>query len=254
MSSPTGVTSPAKSCELLEWDSEFFGLRIARLQAERLDDARLDAALAWCEERAVDCLYLRISGDDRGTLAAVERRSFDLVDVRVDLSHDLSGARAEDLDAPGVRHAQAGDLPALCAIAREAFTGSRFFFDGRLPRDRCEALFETWVVRSVAGELADAVLVVDVEGAPAGFVTCERPATGQGRIGLLGVSTEARGQGAGRRLCQGALGWFADHGTAGATVTTQGRSVGAVRLYERCGFTTASVSLWYHRWFEREEQ
>jgi hypothetical protein len=32
-------------------------------------------------------------------------------------------------------------------------------------------------------------------------------------------------------------------------VVTQGRNSKAQRLYERCGFLTRSVQLWYHRWF-----
>jgi len=35
-------------------------------------------------------------------------------------------------------------------------------------------------------------------------------------------------------------------------VVTQGRNLAAQRLYQRNGFVTASLQLWYHRWFPRE--
>jgi hypothetical protein len=31
---------------------------------------------------------------------------------------------------------------------------------------------------------------------------------------------------------------------------TQGRNIPAQRTYQRCGFQTAAVQLWYHRWFD----
>ena len=35
------------------------------------------------------------------------------------------------------------------------------------------------------------------------------------------------------------------------TVVTQGRNARAQRLYQRAGFVTESVRLWFHRWFDR---
>jgi dTDP-4-amino-4,6-dideoxy-D-galactose acyltransferase len=252
VSAPTRGATVSDRCELLDWDSRFFGLRIARLSAGRLDEEDAEAALEWCEQHAVDCLYFLATGDDRATLRAVEARSFELVDVRIDLSRRLDAATRNPLPE-GVRLADASDRPALAAISREAFTASRFFFDGRFPHELCAALFETWIDRALAGELAEAVLCAELDGAPAGFVTCELDESGEGRIGLLGVSAQARGRGAGTRLCRAALGWFAREGATSATVTTQGRSLPALRLYESCGFATSAVGLWYHRWFDGRE-
>jgi dTDP-4-amino-4,6-dideoxy-D-galactose acyltransferase len=251
VSASTRGATVGSRCELLDWDSRFFGLTIARLRADRLGEEEADAVLEWCERHAVNCLYFLANGDDRETLRAVEARSFDLVDVRIDLSCRLDAATRDPL-AEGVRLANASDRAALAAISREAFTASRFFFDGRFPHERCAALFETWIDRALAGELAEAVLCIDLDGAPAGFVTCELDESGDGRIGLLGVSAPARGRGAGTRLCRTALEWFAREGAGRATVTTQGRSVPALRLYESCGFSSSAVALWYHRWFERQ--
>jgi hypothetical protein len=33
-----------------------------------------------------------------------------------------------------------------------------------------------------------------------------------------------------------------------ASVTTQGRNVGAIRLYEDVGFRASSMQIWFHRW------
>ena len=38
-------------CRLLGWDSEFFGLRIGRVEGHRLDAGRAQAVAAWAEEQ-----------------------------------------------------------------------------------------------------------------------------------------------------------------------------------------------------------
>ena len=36
-------------------------------------------------------------------------------------------------------------------------------------------------------------------------------------------------------------------------VVTQGRNIAGQRLYQRCGFLTRSVELWYHKWYPAVE-
>jgi dTDP-4-amino-4,6-dideoxy-D-galactose acyltransferase len=55
--------------------------------------------------------------------------------------------------------------------------------------------------------------------------------------------------GVGRALVVNAIRWFSGQGVDSVSVVTQGRNVRAQRLYQRCGFTTRSVELWFHRWF-----
>jgi RimJ/RimL family protein N-acetyltransferase len=46
-----------------------------------------------------------------------------------------------------------------------------------------------------------------------------------------------------------ALRWFAGRGTAEVTVVTQARNLAAQQVYQKAGFQTWAVQLWYHRWF-----
>jgi hypothetical protein len=43
-------------CSYLEWDSNFFGLRIGRIESHRLDPEVLTAATEWAHENQIDCL------------------------------------------------------------------------------------------------------------------------------------------------------------------------------------------------------
>lgn len=241
-------------CEILPWDSEFFGRRIARVTSTRLDEDRVAQIEAWCAEHAVDCLYLLAdSGDPRTTILAVSH-GFLPVDVRVTLELPLiADARAAfpATAALRVRQARPEDLEALKAIARTAHRDTRFYFDPGFPNTRCDDLYALWIEKS-CGEFADAVFVAEHASRPSGYVTCHvECGHGKGRIGLVGVAEHARGHGAGKALVRRACAWLGKHGCERVQVVTQGRNVPAQRLYERVGFLTRSAQPWFHKWFER---
>jgi dTDP-4-amino-4,6-dideoxy-D-galactose acyltransferase len=239
-------------CDLLEWDSGFFGLRIARIAGGHLDEAAAERVLSWCEAHAVDCVYFLAVSDDAVTSRTAEDRGFRLVDIRVSLGRSLPRDAAAGPALPtSIRPFEAADLIELRAFARKNHRDSRFYFDPGFPEALCDALYETWIEKSCNG-YADAVLVAEHDGRPAGYITCDLTAVGEGQIGLVGVGPEHRGRGIGRELVDGALGWFEARHASRVRVVTQARNVGAQRLYHRCGFLVESVELWYHHWLRRE--
>jgi dTDP-4-amino-4,6-dideoxy-D-galactose acyltransferase len=97
------------------------------------------------------------------------------------------------------------------------------------------------------------VLVAELDKQPVGYISCHLLDQAKGQIGLCGVSKESQGKGIGLLLVSASLRWFVDHGVQRATVVTQGRNCKAQRLYQRCGFLTQSVQLWFHKWFPLTE-
>jgi dTDP-4-amino-4,6-dideoxy-D-galactose acyltransferase len=232
-------------CTILDWDSAFFRRRIARVTPNRLTAEQADAALAWCAEQNIDCLYFLADSDHADTVRAVEARGFALVDVRLVLEH----RGVSPMLPPGIRPSRPDDVPALKAMARVNHRDSRFYYDGHFPAADCDALYAVWIERSCAG-YADAVLVAERNGQRAGYVSCHRSGTG-GQIGLLGVGEAWQGQRLGPALIDAALHWFGERGIETVQVVTQGRNLRAQRAYQRCGFVSAEMQLWYHRWFDR---
>ncbi|HEV2348381.1 MAG TPA: GNAT family N-acetyltransferase [Terriglobia bacterium] len=235
-------------CEHLHWDSKFFGRRIARVKGNLLTDTDMVNIRIWCEENRIECLYFLAASADAKTSRLAESNNFRLVDVRVTLDCPVPAKHAPGDARSSVRGALQRDIPTLQRIARVSHRDSRFYYDGNFPNSLCDSLFEVWIERSCRG-WAENVLVAEDEGEPAGYISCHLPAPATGKIGLFGVSEKARGKGLGKDLVSEALRWFANQGVESVKVVTQGRNVRAQRLYERCGFVTRSVELWFHRWF-----
>jgi dTDP-4-amino-4,6-dideoxy-D-galactose acyltransferase len=230
--------------EYLEWDSGFFGKRIARVRDHRLSDDLLAAVLKWCSAKRIDCLYFLAAAEDPRTVRLAERNLFSFVDIRMTFERSLDGLPEQ---SSGIRPAQPDDIQQLKRITGQNFADSRFYHDLHFDRRRCDEFYSAWIERSCQG-YADCVLLADLDGKIAGYVTCRLGPSQAGSIELIAVDPDSQGIGTGQRLLVSALHYFRSHGMISARVVTQGRNLKSQRLYQRCAFRTQSIGLWYHRW------
>ncbi len=242
--------TPEAPCVLLDWDSTFFSRRIGRLRDGSLDPETLEEVERWCRAERLDALYFLAPIDDPATAALAEAAGFRLVDVRVTLGRAIGPSAPPTRGlAEHVRPARSVDLPALRRIAAVSHLDSRFYADPHFDRERCDELYTTWIEKSCASGGDTTVWVAEIEGRPTGYVTALFGGPEAGEIGLIAVSPEAQGRGLGRLLVLQALEDLAARGAAHVSVVTQGRNVRAQRLYQRLGFSTEALGLWFHRWF-----
>lgn len=237
-------------CQHLEWDSDFFKCKIARITGNRLSQEEMERVMRWCKSHGIKCLYFLADSDDADTARLAEDHQFRFVDVRVTLEAQLDDISAmKERGWEGViRLSIPDDIPTLKTIAKVSHFDSRFYYDKNFPNPLCDALYEMWIEKSGKG-YADAVLVAELRGRPVGYISCHLLEEAKGQIGLVGVSGDAQGIGLGPRLVHQALEWFAQRGVSRVTVVTQGRNSRGQRTYQKCGFVTRHVQLWYHRWF-----
>jgi dTDP-4-amino-4,6-dideoxy-D-galactose acyltransferase len=247
---PDVVSVAAAPFQVLDWDSDFFGVRIARVDPAALiasDPATLDAQ---CAHAGVECLYLLADVDDQPSCDAAAANGFRLVDIRMTLDTTAPGAHLGGDDrAPLVRAATTDDVARLKAITRDCFRHTRFYADGGFDRRRCDAMYELWIEKSCLG-WADRVFTVDAGDRSAGYVSCHLR-DGVGQIGLFAVGAESRGHGTGASLIGAAMRWFADRGAESVFVVTQARNAAALKIYQRAGMTVRSMQLWFHKWCAR---
>lgn len=246
------LSSPAP-CELLSWDTEFFGCRLARVCGNTLRPELAAQVDDWCLSNRIRGLYFLSRSDDPMTIKIAEQHGFGLVDIRVTFDLALTKTHWPPQPNPSaeisIRPVQADDLPGLQAMARTGHGDTRFFSDSHFPRQRVEELYSTWITLESQGR-AQMVFVAAAGRQPMGYVSCHLDGKNQkGQIGLIGVAQEMRGQGVGQSLIQAAMDWFCDQGAQEVKVITQGKNQGAQRLYQKCGFQSRNLELWYHKWY-----
>jgi ribosomal protein S18 acetylase RimI-like enzyme len=228
----------------LPWDSELFGYPVARLNERHVDAKVLANAFDWCAARAVRCLYYLAAADDAPSLVAAQAAGFQFVDVRLTLARPLTPGQAWTVGAE-ISPATETDRAGLMALAPYLARVSRFSADPRFGREAAVRLYQAWL-RKEAG----AVLVARAPQGVGGCILCDVEPDGTGVISLLAVAPENGGQGLGVALCAAGLNWFVGQGCAQARVVTQGHNVASQRVYQRAGFVTQSVEIWFHKWFD----
>jgi len=251
MTSQVHLSAP---CEQLPWDSEFFHCRIGKVRGDTLREDDIWEIEQWSRSEHNAGLYFLARANCPITVQTAQNHGFELVDIRITLEHSMLNSR--DVVNPPlppntvIRLARSEDLADLQAIARTAHVDSRFFSDSHFPRRLAEDLYTTWVTLEFEGRAKRVLVAVSPADRALGYVTCHVDSNrASGQIGLSGVSSEARGKGIGSNLVLAALDWFAGQGAQKVAVVTQGKNIAAQRLYQRCGFVTQDLQLWYHKWF-----
>lgn len=219
--------------EILEWDSAFWGFGVGRVYEP-------EDALGFALDNDLRLVSILVDADQPGLIQRAEDCGFRTMDIRVTLARpvNLSMSWAPRLYQPD-------DLPALVRIARESHGITRFYADPRLPDDRCDDLYESWIRQSCDG-WADAVLVAAFGDGPIGYVTVHRDGK-DANIGLIAVDSRHRGRGLGKDLVRAALRHVYSELCTEMTVVTQGRNIAALRTFHACGFLTTRTEVWLHK-------
>jgi GNAT superfamily N-acetyltransferase len=218
----------------LPWDSEFFGVSIARAT---VDGDSVETAAEQAAAQQVHCLYLFVQAARPQAIADALRRGGRLVDLRVGLNLRTPLPLPE-----GVRRADRRDIAALVPLAQNLASASRFSADSRFPHDAVKAMYDIWLDRC----LDEGIVVVPDHGVDS-FVGARPSGDETISIDLVYVGAQSRGQGLASRLVGGAV---ATAGARGAQVATQAWNVAAQRSYQDAGFRTASIQAIVHLWLD----
>ena len=221
----------------LPWDSSHFGFPVATLPGSDFDANEVAGAVNAMRGVPIRTCYA-LANPKPSNIGALEQAGFRLVDMRVELHHDgcVKGQLSD------VRVAEADDYAGLLKMASTAFNHSRFYADSRFPKDRVDAMFMVWISNCLSDPNVRN-LVIGETGSPKGFLSL-RVGEASSRIELVAVADSAQRQGVGEQLVRSSV----EYGPV--DVVTQQANMGAMRLYEKCGFQVDRVLLWYHWWNE----
>jgi RimJ/RimL family protein N-acetyltransferase len=248
------MTQPNNLCQFLEWDSNFFQIRIGRVNQNYLDEDTLKTSLEWCKDQQIDCLYFLAASDDPKTVRLAEKNHFQMVEIRLIMERSLKdwkpAAQSGDDPSITIRHPQPQDIPVLEKIAAFSYVDSRYYFDQGFDSQKWQAYYSTWVKKSCQGG-ADLALIAEKDGEVVGYITGNRNKENprEGIYELTGVAPQARRSGVGQELFRRGLDWFLEHGVDTVWLATQGRNVPTQRMVQRNGFITKACQIYYHKWF-----
>ncbi len=248
---------------LLPWDSEFFGVSMARLDyvlasaGAGLDhlDAALTATLAAARASGVQHLAARVDVADLRTMGLLEAAGFRTMDALVTYIMRPRKDPHPNVRLVGtIRDATPDDTAAIVAITEEAYRGyrGRFHLDPHLSSARADALYLEWARASANRTIADTVIVAeDATGIVNGYLAYRR----REPVSSLGTPVFGGGLGAVRKDSPGAYTGLIQTGSmrahaAGAVseCQTQNYNFAVIRVYEAAGFHYVRAEYTLHAW------
>lgn len=235
--------------KILDWDSQFFGMTVARIVPEILAASELEQTITDMKNEGVALAYWASDPNDEESQRAGRVCGGFLADKKVTFVIDLEQALVspETHDWSIEKYTDTVPSCELEHLALQAGIYSRFRIDPRIPVEKFAGLYRIWIQNSVSGQIADAVLVVRHSDHIVGMVTVGEK-NGCGDIGLIAVDGSVRGKNVGGALVYAAQEWSRRRGLKLAQVVTQGENAAACRLYEKCGYRIGKIENVYHFW------
>jgi len=225
----------------LQWDSDFFGLHIGRVDIQTAEDAIGLKRQRENLKLQFDLLYIFDLND-----VGFEADGARLVDEKILYSKPCE-PRKQFHEISLYKDTQPnGDLYRLALVSGGY---SRFKLDERLPKGSYERLYTRWIENACPKEGTNKQILIftNVQRVAKGMITIDH--TGElGHIGLVAVDTDVQHQGIGGKIMSTLDGYLFGKGVKMLEVPTQKANSDACRWYEKNGFTIQSIIPIYHWW------
>lgn len=233
--------------QLLTWDSDFFGIKVAKINQATLQQEDLAKLLSQMKNEKIDLIYWPTAKEQK-SVPILQRYSGALVDQKVTfvipLQESASSSATKSIVEVYTESMPFNDLESL-AVQSGSF--SRFSIDKHISNEKFEELYKIWIKRSLQKEIAEQVLVIREERQVVGMITVTKK-NKRGEIGLLAVDKNSRGKKYGQLLIKAAQKWFIQQGITTGQVVTQGMNYPACALYQKCGYGLEKTEYYYHFW------
>ena len=207
-----------------------------------------DRALERAKELGAKVAHVSIPATDLAGAELLSKVGFEAVRRFHEMRLDVSGADLESVEQSGMayRHLGAGEKELLAWIENRCFIGTWGFNPNT-------AEYIAWEL-SARGDCPDDVILAISECKPVGYcwteAECGRDSTtgrNRGRIYMLGVDTDCRGKGLGKKLLRIGLLHLKDKGRELVDITVDSQNIVAVTLYRSLGFQLHGETVWYEK-------
>ena len=221
----------------LDWDSEFFNLKIGEVNIESNN----------CdfEDNTYDLLYVKSKKDIGLNISGFENT---FTDQTLIYTKDLDKNPAK-IDFTGIIPFDETkfSIERLYELSYVGGSFSRFNLDKRFDNEKFKKLYRTWIDNSLSGKNADELLVYHEQDELIGFVTY-KVEKNIATYYLLAVDPKHRGKKIGIKLfdyvAQKMIGYNVDK----LMIPTQKSNVGACYIYEKLGYKILEEKNIKHYW------
>jgi dTDP-4-amino-4,6-dideoxy-D-galactose acyltransferase len=235
--------------KILDWDSRFFGYKIASVHVSDLKQDKLSEILNDLKKESCKLVYCFADPIDEVTNNSILKFSGMLVDEKVTFS--IQGFNENKSFTSGHIQPYILTFPSdlIKGLALQSGIYSRFKVDPGFRNSEYEKLYTEWIVNSIDKSFADEILVYYDDNEEKGFISLSTK-NNIGSIGLLAVDERERGKSIGKKLINATFAYFVNKAVSEIEVVTQKANGTACAFYESQGFKVKNITNVYHIWIK----
>ena len=235
--------------EIMDWDSTFFGFKIAYLSCMHLTENIMYRIEKFIKNENINLVEYLCNCHDRRSVRVAEKNEFQFVDIRLTYKKSITRKEHVSLDKWAFDRAGERDIAALKKMVSGGFyKDSRYFFDGNFNVQKTDEFFQLWIEKGIKGQYDAGCWCLYDNKIPVAFCTLRFEGKERAYIGIFGIDRRFQGLGLGKKMLLSVFKMLAEKSIRDIYVVTQGRNYDAQRLYQSVGFRTEATQLWYHKW------
>jgi GNAT superfamily N-acetyltransferase len=238
--------------ELSNLEFERYGVRCARAQAATESD--VESFERFCRENDVDLFIVRCPTEQIELVQAFERSGALLMDCLVYYRRDLVKRPLANPDGfDWIRPVESKDVQSVARVAATAFEGyyGHYHADRRLDREKSDAAYRDWAVRSCSDErFADRVFAAWDGDEVVCFATLKALSADEVEAVLFGVAPQAQGRGIYDALIKKSLHWASEIQAKSCVLSTQISNLAVQKVWVRNGFEPMNSYFTLHQWHD----
>lgn len=243
----------ANFTEILDWDSNFFSLKIASVVIDSADPEFLDNIISEYKTLNFDLIYLFIKGEVIIPNVLLSRHNSILVDIKQIYEIDLVENIRLDSKSTQIKEFR-GKPSELYNLAFQSGVRSRYKLDRNFSNTDFQNLYKIWVKNSLNHTIADKVIVYEEDSRILGFITLQIEENNSVAIGLIATDYTYRSKGIGSVLINYAKYFTIEQGLHILNVATQKENLAACSFYKKQGMSLKSETYIYHIWLKKQIQ
>lgn len=229
--------------EKLNWDSDFLGYPVAKIEERSLSNNELEAL----EDKILNSDY-RLAyyiSDFKINESLFKKLEVKLVDVKTTFEKKLS--ENTYIHPSIIPFKENSPTDKMNELAIQTGIYSRFNIDPYIGKNKYEELYKIWLDKSVKKEMAKEVLVYMLEEKIVAYAVMT-DAKGIANISIAAVDTNYRGMGIGLDIFRSCEGWAVQNGYTDIQIIAQGANKVACNLYLKLGYSIVTEKYFYHMW------
>ncbi|MDR0370254.1 MAG: GNAT family N-acetyltransferase [Prevotellaceae bacterium] len=234
--------------EQISWDTDFFKRKTGKISyTTHQGNEDFIPFLIEADSCGYELIYVFANGDTFIDKEVLTQYRGKLVDRKVLYAGNLDSLSLGGCDDEVVEYTDDKLSDDLERLAYLSGGYSRFRTDNGFDNDDYVRLYKTWMLKSLAKDLADKVFVYKENNRILGMVTLKYKGE-MGDVGLIAVDNSTQGKGIGKRLINACARDLSAKGIYKLEVVTQEANGAACLFYEKCGFSISSITNIYHFW------